>query len=362
MEKEIIVTKEASFFDYSEFEAFLFWKKFSSITRRIKELADNVLRNKRNIPIAQNNFYKIDAELDSIKKLFLESYQLVLNTDPSHTECVEASDNNDDHLAALYFWSMDYQKEIECVVNILSKTPFHLEDKIVDKRLQPQVENVFNSMHTLFSLVYNAMCMPIQLLGQFDLFLNDFLKSEYRERKVSAWRKDYVLPLEQLLSRLKEIKSFQPWVDKCRLLYEGKIEKRELFVDKTIRGVQHNAEMNKTNSWLSIFTIMAILKEYDECQSQKILPKSTFSAELFESEYWKKLKEAGWVDEDGQPTCSRTEAAILADELLEKMKKGHKWTIFEKMWNRKNMRTDFQEAMKLVKYDKVRKKIVKILG
>lgn len=89
--------------------------------------------------------------------------------------------------------------------------------------------------------------------------------------------------------------------------------------------------------------------------------KPKLPAELAESEYWKKIKEAGLVDNNNQPSISRTEAAILADILLEKLKKGHKWTIFEKIWNRKNMRTDFQDAQNLNKYHKVREKIKKIL-
>ncbi len=90
--------------------------------------------------------------------------------------------------------------------------------------------------------------------------------------------------------------------------------------------------------------------------------KPKIPKEIAETEHWRKLKEAGLVDENGQPTISRTEAAILADVLLEKMGKGHKWKLFEKMWDRKNMRIDFQDAHNMVKYDKVLKKIKAILS
>ena len=89
--------------------------------------------------------------------------------------------------------------------------------------------------------------------------------------------------------------------------------------------------------------------------------KRIIPSELIESKYWKKIKEGGLVDDNNQPTISRTEAAILADVLLEKMEKGHKWTIFEKIWNRKNMRTDFQDAQNLIKYHKTRERFKKIL-
>ena len=92
------------------------------------------------------------------------------------------------------------------------------------------------------------------------------------------------------------------------------------------------------------------------------LPKESAPTEVpVESELWEKVKEAGLVNEDGQPTVSRTEAAILADILLEKMGKEHEWTLFEKMWNRKNMRNDWQAALELKKFDEVREKIKKKL-
>ena len=90
--------------------------------------------------------------------------------------------------------------------------------------------------------------------------------------------------------------------------------------------------------------------------------KTMIPAELEESEYWKKIKRAGLVDDNNQPTISRTEAAVLADILLEKMKKGHRWKMFEKIWKRKNMRTDFHDAQGQVKYNKVCEKFKKILG
>lgn len=106
--------------------------------------------------------------------------------------------------------------------------------------------------------------MPVMLLNDFDSFLRDFRKSEIGERTVAGWRKEYLLSQEQLLLQLKEIKRYRPWVDKCRLLHEGKIEKRELFIDITIPGIQHNKEIYKTNSWISIFSLMSILEEYEK--------------------------------------------------------------------------------------------------
>ena len=68
-------------------------------------------------------------------------------------------------------------------------------------------------------------------------------------------------------------------------------------------------------------------------------------AELAESDLWKKVQEAGLVDAEGQPTVSRTEAALMANELAERLDIAHKWKLFEALWHRKNMRGDYNTAL-----------------
>lgn len=351
-----------SFFDRSELDAFAFWARFNGHMNRVRRGADSIFRNMGNMAIVRVKLHLIDVELNSIKDLLIEKYHLVLDTNPSHKGCVEAADDNNENLAALYFWSMDHQPEVENVVNILSEYPLRLQSLKNVNSLQSRIGNIFNTMHALFSLVVNAMSMPVTLLKDFHSFLSTFRSSQIGLSVVSAWRKDYVLPQQQLLLRLKEVESYRPWVDKCRLLHEGKIEKRELFVDKTVPGVQHNKEMYMTNSWLSIFTIMSVLEEYNESRIHNSPQSTSISAELTESVHWKKLKGAGLIGDDEQPRCSRTEAAIMAEVLLEKMDKGHEWKLFERLWNRKHMSADFQYAVTLKKYPDVRKKVQRILS
>lgn len=68
-------------------------------------------------------------------------------------------------------------------------------------------------------------------------------------------------------------------------------------------------------------------------------------AELAESDLWKKVQEAGMVDAEGRPTVSRTEAALMANELAERLDITHKWKLFEALWHRKNMRGDYNTAL-----------------
>ena len=83
---------------------------------------------------------------------------------------------------------------------------------------------------------------------------------------------------------------------------------------------------------------------------------------LAKSELWAKVKTAGWVDENGQPTISRTEAALLADMLAQRLGIANKWKVFEEMWHRKNMRNDYNTALDQKKSLEFQEKLKKILG
>ena len=60
---------------------------------------------------------------------------------------------------------------------------------------------------------------------------------------------------------------------------------------------------------------------------------------------WKKAQEAGYVDEHFQPLISRTQAALLADTLADRLSIKEKWKVFEGLWNRKYMRSDYNLAL-----------------
>jgi hypothetical protein len=62
---------------------------------------------------------------------------------------------------------------------------------------------------------------------------------------------------------------------------------------------------------------------------------------------WQKVKRAGYVDEDYQPLLSRTQAALLADAMAERLGIREKWKVFEGLWNRKNMYRDYYKALNL---------------
>ena len=60
---------------------------------------------------------------------------------------------------------------------------------------------------------------------------------------------------------------------------------------------------------------------------------------------WRKAQEAGYVDEHYQPLLSRTQAALLADAMAERLGIKEKWKVFEGLWHRKYMYHDYYRAM-----------------
>ena len=62
---------------------------------------------------------------------------------------------------------------------------------------------------------------------------------------------------------------------------------------------------------------------------------------------WRKAQAAGWIDDNYQPLISRTQAALLADAMAERLGIKEKWKVFEGLWNRKNMYRDYYKALNL---------------
>ena len=60
---------------------------------------------------------------------------------------------------------------------------------------------------------------------------------------------------------------------------------------------------------------------------------------------WEKAQDAGWVDANYKPTISRTQAALLADAMAERLGIREKWKVFETLWNRKYMYRDYYGAL-----------------
>ena len=79
-------------------------------------------------------------------------------------------------------------------------------------------------------------------------------------------------------------------------------------------------------------------------KDETILPEALATEQAME--IWKKVQDAGYVDANYQPLLSRTQSALLADAMAEKLGIRPKWKTFETLWNRKNMRSDYNLALR----------------
>ena len=81
----------------------------------------------------------------------------------------------------------------------------------------------------------------------------------------------------------------------------------------------------------------------DSSEKTKELPEVLATEEAMR--LWEKGRQAGYVDECYQPLISRTQSALLADAMAERLGIKEKWKVFEELWQRKYMRNDYNLAL-----------------
>ena len=81
----------------------------------------------------------------------------------------------------------------------------------------------------------------------------------------------------------------------------------------------------------------------DTFKGKRNLPEALSTEEAMA--LWEKVKKAGYVDGNFQPRISRTQSALLADAMAERLGIREKWKVFETLWNRKYMRSDYNLAL-----------------
>ena len=76
---------------------------------------------------------------------------------------------------------------------------------------------------------------------------------------------------------------------------------------------------------------------------------------------WEKAQAAGWIDGNYQPLISRTQAALLADAMAERLGIKEKWKVFEAFWHRTKMYKDYYKAIDQKQYWSFQNKLKQIL-
>ena len=81
-------------------------------------------------------------------------------------------------------------------------------------------------------------------------------------------------------------------------------------------------------------------------------------------ELWEKLQKAGYVNEHLKPLpdISNTQQAIIADEFCRFLMIKTKWTLFEDLWETKNLRTYYNKITYTDYFDDFRKNLKELLA
>lgn len=102
-----------------------------------------------------------------------------------------------------------------------------------------------------------------------------------------------------------------------------------------------------------------------EHREEDAVPQEKTTLAELETEEARRLfaaaQEAGWVDDDYQPLLSRTMSAVLADRIATLLNIPNKWKVFETFWHRKNMRSDYNDALEQKQFNAFYEKIKKTI-
>lgn len=115
-------------------------------------------------------------------------------------------------------------------------------------------------------------------------------------------------------------------------------------MDKRIAVKEMVLELANANGLALPPDLAATIDSLDDEQPPEPLP-SEVPEVIAKSRYWQKLKAAGLIDDNNQPTVSRPEAALMAEALAKRIGIENKWKVFEQLWQRNNMRNDFNTAL-----------------
>ena len=133
-----------------------------------------------------------------------------------------------------------------------------------------------------------------------------------------------------------------------------------------MRGVTFNGSVTFNGPMFDIHDnehVTIVNKENHE--EDAVIQEKTTPAELQTEEarrLWDAARDAGWVDDDCQPLLSRPLSALLADRMATLLNIQNKWKVFETFWNRKNMRSDYNDALNQKQFDEFYEKLKKTIN
>lgn len=137
-------------------------------------------------------------------------------------------------------------------------------------------------------------------------------------------------------------KASQEELQKALRVFVNKSKRKKM--EKRIAVKEMVLELANANGLMLPTDLAASIDSLDDEQPPEPLP-SEVPEVLAKSKYWQRLKAADLIDENNQPTVSRPEAALMAAALAKRIGIENKWKMFEQLWQRNNMRNDYNTAL-----------------
>ena len=168
------------------------------------------------------------------------------------------------------------------------------------------------------------------------------LRSQLQEEKERSTRLEMQLNEMSKMTASVAGKASQDELLKALRVFVNKSKRKKM--EKRIAVKEMVLELANANGLMLPEELAASIDSLDDEQPPEPQP-SEVPEVLARSKYWQRVKAAGLVDENNQPTVSRPEAALMAEALAKRIGIDNKWKVFELLWQRNNMRNDYNTAL-----------------
>jgi len=172
---------------------------------------------------------------------------------------------------------------------------------------------------------------------------------EYTSKFAKEQMDDHV-SIEQLIKRLISIPSSEKRYDmyvNLNTMLQG--TSWDLYSDEIFQLLQKNEKSSTIiNINASIGEVIAQLANQpfhigkEDKNAQPTIPEELDKPEV--KRMLDKSREAGWLDKNYQPIISRTQAAMLANQIGTLCNIQPRWRPFEKLWHREHLCKDYDKA------------------
>ena len=133
-----------------------------------------------------------------------------------------------------------------------------------NEELVDQIVNILNLLNN-YQDIFNNFDMTVELV-KFGPLLTSFRQSEKGKNLIKPWKRDFEDSRDSLIAKMEKDPELGPWVNKYTHLREDEDVIAQLFCDD-LGYFERNEESCNTDNWIRIFTIAAVLEEYDEHQA-----------------------------------------------------------------------------------------------